>query len=170
MAERDLPYKIPEIEYVVVDQRSLAGLRENLDDWWGDQIPIALCVRCERRYTEDPNRDAVGKPMHQDPEDNLEPRCEDCATEAFGEAFEKDLLDFFEYKLGLTEKHRDALKSFIETIFTDPQKILQVKDLDYRVRELEKQNGFFRWVLGIEGGLIAVLIASVVALALELAS
>lgn len=76
MAERDLPYKIPEIEYVVVDQRSLAGLRENLDDWWGDQIPIALCVRCERRYTEDPNRDAVGKPMHQDPEDNLEPRCE----------------------------------------------------------------------------------------------
>lgn len=169
MAERDLPYRVPELEYVAVESRSLARMRANWDDWWGDQTPIANCVRCGR-YTEDPNRDAVGEPMHQDPEDDLEPRCEDCAKEAFGEALEKDLLDFLERRLGLEERHRDALRSFIETIFTDPQKILQVKDLDYRVRELEKQNGLFRWVLGIEGGLIAVLIASVIALALALAS
>jgi hypothetical protein len=62
------------------------------------------------------------------------------------------MLLVLEEKLGLAELHRDALKSFIETIFTDPQKILQVKDLDNRVRKLEKQNGRLWAALGIEGG------------------
>ena len=166
------PLKLEDVrlEYVDVEPRSLARLRANWDDWWGDQTPIALCIRCGLRYTEDPNRDAVGNPMHQNPEDDHEPRCNDCAEEAFAEAFEKDLLDFFEDKLGLAEKHRDALKLFIETIFTDPQKILQMEDLNKRVSDLEKQIGRLWVALGIAAGLVAISIAGVVAIALALIS
>jgi hypothetical protein len=114
VAERDLPYKVPELEYMAVESRSLARMRANIHDWWGDQTPITNCVRCGR-YTEDLNRDAVGEPMHQDPEDDLEPRCEDCAEEAFVEALDKDLLDLFEDKPRLAERYRAALKTFIET-------------------------------------------------------
>jgi hypothetical protein len=63
------------------------------------------------------------------------------------------MLLVLEDKLGLAELQRDALKSFIETVFTDPQKILQVQDLDNRVRSLEKQTNR----LWIAGGLLAVL-------------
>ena len=167
------PLKLEEVkgfEYVAVDPRVLAVLRANWDDAWGTQTPIALCVRCGRRYTEDPNRDPYGEPMHQYPEDDREPRCDDCAQEAFAEAFEKDLFDFFEDKLGLAEKHRDALKLFIETIFTDPQKILQMQDLNNRVSDLEKQTGRLWVALGIAAGLVAISIAAVVAIALALAS
>jgi hypothetical protein len=72
----------------------------------GDQIPIALCVRCELRYTEDPNRDALGLPMHEeDPEDSLDPVCSECRAEDFGRALEEDLLDFLEGKPGLAKRH-----------------------------------------------------------------
>jgi hypothetical protein len=171
VAERDLPYEVPELRYVEVeDQARLASMRFESSNWWGVQIPIALCVRCERRYTEDPNKDAWGIPMHEDPEDDLEVVCKDCRSAALSEALEEEMLLVLEEKLGLAELHRDALKSFIETIFTDPQKILQVKDLDNRVRELEKQNGRLWAALGIEGGLLAALLAAVVAIALALAS
>ena len=76
------------------------------------------------------------------------------------------MLLVFEDKLGLAELHRDALESFIETIFTDPQKILQVQDLDNRVRSLEKQTNRLWIAVGIAGGLLAVLIPSVAAMAL----
>jgi hypothetical protein len=114
VAERVLPYEVPELGYAAVESRSLDRMRANWEDWWGDQTPLANCVRCGR-YTEDLNRDSAGDPMHQDPEDDREPRCEDCAKEAFGEALEKDLLDFLEDKPGVAERYRDALKSFIET-------------------------------------------------------
>jgi type IV secretory pathway component VirB8 len=76
------------------------------------------------------------------------------------------MLLVLEDKLGLAELHRDALDSFIETIFTDPQKILQVQDLDNRVRNLEKQTNRLWIAVGIAGGLLAVLITSVAAMAL----
>jgi hypothetical protein len=157
VAERGLPYGVPELEYVAVEQRSLARMRANMADWWGDQTPIALCARCGLRYTEDPNRDAVGKPMHQDPEDDDEVVCEDCLRKGLGEALEADLLYVLEDKLGLAEKHRDALKLFIETIFTDPQKILQMQDLNNRVRELEKQTDRL-WTVYV-GAILALLVA-----------
>jgi hypothetical protein len=139
VTDRGIPYEVPELEYVTVEQRALARLRSDMTHWWGDQIPIALCARCGIRYTEDPNRDAVGKPMHQDPEDDDEVVCEDCLRKGLGEALEADFLYVLEDKLGLAEKHRDALKLFIETIFTDPKKILQLQDLDNRVRSLQTQ-------------------------------
>ena len=70
----------------------------------------------------------------------------------------------------MAEKHRDALKLFIETIFTDPQKILQMQDLNNRVSDLEKQTGRLWVALGIAAGLVAISIAAVVAIALALAS
>jgi hypothetical protein len=44
-----------------------------------------------------------------------------------------------------------------------------VKDLDNRVRELEKQNGRFWTLLQLAYGLLGVLVASVVGIALALA-
>jgi hypothetical protein len=61
--------------------------------------------------------------------------------------------------LGLGETDRRAIKAFIETIFTDPKKILQVQDLDNRVRSLETQNNIM-W--GVIGGTIITLLALVV--------
>ena len=74
-----------------------------------------------------------------------------------GEALEADLLYVLEDKLGFAEKHRDALKLFIETIFTDPQKILQMQDLNNRVRELEKQTDRL-WTVYV-GAILALLVA-----------
>jgi hypothetical protein len=158
VAERDLPYEVPELRYVEVeDQARLASMRVQSSNWWGVQIPIALCVRCERRYTEDPNKDAYGLPMNDDPEDDLEVVCRDCRSAALSEALEGEMLRVLESKLGLAERDRDALRSFIETIFTDPKKILQVKDLDNRVRELEKQTNLL-WMVYVSA-ILALLIA-----------
>jgi hypothetical protein len=91
VSERDIPYEIPEPEYVEVDTMRVSRMRSNLNNWWGDQIPIAICVRCKRRYTEDPNRDSVGEPMHEDPEDDLEVVCNDCLEQAFTDSLKRDI-------------------------------------------------------------------------------
>jgi len=62
------------------------------------------------------------------------------------------MLDFLERKLGLSEKDRNALKTFIETIFTDPEKILKLERLNSRVENLERDLGFWKWVAGISAG------------------
>jgi len=108
--------------------------------------------------------------MYEDPEENLEVVCDDCGAEALNKALEEQMLLVLEDKLGLAERHRDALRSFIETIFTDPQKILQMEDLNNRVSDLEKQTGRLWVALGIAAGLVAISIAGVVAIALALAS
>jgi hypothetical protein len=46
----------------------------------------------------------------------------------------------FEEKLELAEKHRNTLKDFIETMFTDPKKLMQVADLDKRLRLLSNRR------------------------------
>ncbi len=170
MAERDLPFEAQELRYVEVeDQRRLADMRAQSSNRWGEQIPIALCVRCEQRYTDDPNKDAYGIPIHDDPEDDLEIVCRECQSAALSAALEGEMLRVLESKLGLAERDRDALRSFIETVFTDPKKILQVQDLDNRVRELEKQNERYWTLLQIAYGLLAVLIAAFIGIALALA-
>jgi hypothetical protein len=169
VAERDIPYEIPEPEYVEVDTMRVSRMRSNLDNCWGGQIPIAICVRCKRRYTEDPNRDSVGEPMHEDPEDDLEVVCDDCRKAAFGAALREDVVEILDETLGLGQVDRRAIRAFIETVFTDPQKILQVQDLDNRVRELEKQNGRFWTAVQLAYGLLAVLITAVLAIAVALA-
>jgi len=169
VAERDIPYEVPELRYVEVDPARLDQLRRNLSNWWGDQTPIAICVRCGLHYTEDPNRDSVGEPMHEDPEDDLEVVCDDCSEAALGAALREDVVEILDETLGLGEVDRRAIRAFIETIFTDPKKVLQVKDLDNRVRELEKQNNRLWIAVGIEGGLLGVLIAGFIGIALALA-
>ena len=96
--------------------------------------------------------------------------CDDCQSAALSEALEEEMLLVLEDKLGPAELQRDALKSFKETLFTDPQKLLLAQDLDNRVRSLEKQIPRLWIALGIAGGLLTVLITSVVVMALALAS
>jgi hypothetical protein len=68
VAERDLPYEVPELRFVEVeDQARLASMRFESSTWWGVQIPIALCVQCERRYTEDPTIGRLGNPLARGP-------------------------------------------------------------------------------------------------------
>jgi hypothetical protein len=166
-------------EYLKLNHRHLQGV-ERSTEWvmfvdprggglLSAQTTLAPCVRCGR-YMEDPNRDSWGLPMHEDKEDDLEVVCDDCQSAALSEALEEEMLLVLGGKLGLAELHRDALKSFIETIFTNPQKILQVQDLDNRVLSLEKQTNRLWIAVGIAGGLLAVLIASVVAIALAIAA
>lgn len=162
-------------EYLKLNHRHLRGVERSakwivfVDPRGGGllsyQTSVTPCVRCGR-YTEDPKRDSWGLPLHEDPEDDLEVVCDDCHSAALSEALGEKMLLVLEDKLGLAGLHRDALESFIETIFTDPQKILQVQDLDNRVRSLEKQTNRLWIAVGIAGGLLAVLITSVAAMAL----
>jgi hypothetical protein len=171
---RLLEFDVRSFEYLKLDHRHLRDV-ERSAEWiiFADpcgggflscQTAVAPCVRCGR-YTEDPNRDSWGLSVLEDWEDDLEVVCDDCQRAALSDALEEELSLVLESKLGLTELHRDALKSFIETIFTDPQKDLLAQDLDNRVRSLEKQIRRLWIAVGIVGGLLAVLIISVVALA-----
>jgi hypothetical protein len=164
VAERDIPFEVPELEYVAVESWWLDRLRSHWDGWWGEETPIDTCVRCVRcgRYTEDFNRDGFGDPVHRDPADDRENVCSDCA----GTAFIEGLKATIDEQIDFSDEDRAALKKVVELVVHEPDKVLELKDLGNKVRGLEKQNNFFRWVLGIEGGLIAVLIASVIALAL----
>jgi hypothetical protein len=136
-------------EYVEVD----ASL---IPQEWGpgaNSILIVPCVRCGR-LTEDRTVDSYGDPMpdHMLDESDRNPLCEHCQREDFDHALEEDLLDFLESRLGLAEKHRDALKAIIETIFTDPDKILKLERLSDRVVGLERELGIWKWVAGISAG------------------
>jgi hypothetical protein len=112
IAERDLPYEVPELRYVEVDTMRVSRMRSNLNNWWGDQIPIAICVRCKRRYTEDPNRDSVGEPMHEDPEDDLEVVCNDCLERAFTDSLKRGIEEVIDERLGqVAEMSRRMVES-----------------------------------------------------------
>jgi DNA-directed RNA polymerase subunit RPC12/RpoP len=138
VAERDLPYEVPELRYVEVDPRQLGRLRSNLNNWWGDQIPIALCVRCERRYTEDPNKDAWGLPIHEDPEDDLEVVCKYCLSKGVADALEQDILALLEEKIGLTEENKKTLQALMG-IIENPDRVMMVARVHDRVDELERR-------------------------------
>lgn len=161
--------KTKEFEYIQVDPPVSWDMKRfgplGIDPMrWGGKTFIALCRQCEERYTEDPTVDAFGdpRPDHSfSSEEAKRPVCWDCQSAAFSDALEADILAMFEEKLGLAEKHRDALKGFIETMFTDPKKIVQVADLDNRVGSLERQI-VIMWA--IIGGLVVALLAIVVSL------
>lgn len=162
-----------EFEYIRLDppvcwDMSWCLERGIIPDHWGGKTFIALCRKCEERHAEDPAVDALGHPMPNHlftSEEDKRPVCWDCREAAFGEAFEHDIIAVLEEKLGLAEKHREALRSFIETIFTDPKKIVQLADLDNRVKGLERQNTIMWAVIG---GLVIALLAVVVALVVAL--
>ncbi len=152
------PLKLDDVrgfEYVEVDQKWLSRLRANWDDWWGDQTPIATCVRCGR-YTEDVNRDAVGEPMHQDPEDDHENVCSECIEKALTESL-KAIID---EQVDFSDEDRAALKKVVELVVHEPDKVLELKDLGNKVRSLEKQNNFL-WLVVV--GVIVVLFALLIA-------
>ncbi len=126
-----------------------------------ERTPIVPCANGCGRWAVDLLRDDFGNPVpehtYRNYEGGVRSVCEWCAAEREEQELEENVLELLEAKLGLAEKHRDALRSFIETVFTDPAKILQVKDLDNRVRSLERQNTIM-W------GIVGVLVAAVIAL------
>lgn len=169
------PLRLEEVrgfEYVEVDREQLGKLDADLTSVFKTTLdvnlklypghtPVAPCVRCGTLAI-DPVRDLDHEryvDAHLLSEEEQQAVCESC-IEA-----EKDarVVALLESKLGLSEKDRDALRSFIETVFTDPAKILQVKDLDNRVRSLERQN-VIMW------GIVGVLVAAVIALTALLVS
>jgi hypothetical protein len=160
VAEREIPYEVPELEYVDVESRWLARLRANIDDWWGDQTPIASCVRCGR-YMADPNRDSAGDPMHQDPEDDREAVCLDCLEKALIDGLKRGMEGVIDERLDLSDKGRTTLKKVVELVVTEPDKVLELKDLGNRVRHLESQNKLL-WTM--YGGAILVLLVALAAL------
>lgn len=139
VAERYLPYEVPELRYVEVeDQARLASMRAQSSNSWGVQIPIALCVRCEMRYTEDPNKDAYGIPIHDDPEDELEVVCKHCISKGVADALEQDILALLEEKIGLTEENKKTLQALMG-IIENPDRIMMVARVHDRVDELERR-------------------------------
>ncbi len=161
MAERDIHYGGQPLEYVAVDLEKVRRTLGSMSNYWGTQTPLATCVRCGR-YMDDPNRDPAGEPMHEHPEDDVEAVCMPCLEAALDEALRAGMVETIEATLGLGETDRQAIKAFIETIFTDPRKILRVQDLDNRVRHLEEQNKLL-WTVLI-GAIIVMLIALLAAL------
>lgn len=171
------PLRLGEVrgfEYLDIDlgdvEWSTGGPGSN---YFGRLTPVEPCVRCGRPV-EDLSRTEHGEVLQESILDEEtfggEAICDFCDADAEEVMFEEKVIDLLESKLGLEEKHRDALRSFIETIFTDPAKILQVQDLHSRVGDLEKQNGRLWLGLSIAFGLVAISIAGVVAIALALAS
>jgi hypothetical protein len=171
VAERDLPYEVPELRYVEVDPERLSRMRYDSSNWWGFETDIASCVRCGR-YTYDQTRDHYVDPMFDGlfEEDVLEVVCDDCREQERTDRFRRDIENVIDERLDLSEEDRTSLKKVVELVVTEPDKVLALKDLGNKVRELEKQTGRLWTALAIEGGLLAVLIASVVAIALALAS
>ena len=136
-------------EYVEIDKSSIPV------DWYpgGNSILLTRCRRCER-FTEDRTVDIYNRPMpdHMLDEDDRNPLCNHCLEEDFNHVLEEEIVATLESKLGLAERHRDALRAFIETIFTDPEKILKPERLSNRVEGLEKDLSIWKWVAGISAG------------------
>jgi hypothetical protein len=169
--DRPRPLRLDEVrgfEYVDLSEvRRNSGINVDPSEWLiqyhegtlrTSQTVLTSCVRCGR-ITSDPTLDSLGIPMpdhYFSSEEEKQPVCQYCQEEEFDQAVEEDLLAFVERNLGLEERHRDALRSFIETIFTDPKKILQVRDLEIRVRSLERQNTILWVVIGVIVALLAI--------------
>ena len=172
--EVELPQRVREVrlEFIHPEVSAPMSLEEGFnagqDDsgrWVMERTPIAHCVKCGR-WMDDPTRTVFDSKMPDhlfDSEVSKEPVCSECQAEDLGRALEEDILLLLERKLGLAERHRDALKSFIETIFTDPQKILQMQDLDNRVRSLQTQVNAL-WVVAV-GAIITLFVLVVTMIA-----
>jgi hypothetical protein len=156
--ERGVPYEVPKLEYVEVDRRRLPY-------GWGDQIPITHCIRCGC-YMDDPTRDALGEPMPDHffgSEEDREAVCTNCRLSDLGATLHEEIVEIIDETLGGGEVDPKAIRGFIETVFTDPKKILKVQELENRVSGLERQNTAlwvaFTAVLALLAILIAVFIA-----------
>ncbi len=167
--DRPRPLRLEEVrdfEYVEFDPKRLRRLRiNNSRNDWGTQTPLATCVRCGRNMS-DPNRDIGGGRLHENPEDDREPVCFDCLWKNYTDARKVAIEEIIDERLDLNEKDRESLKKVVELVVTEPDKVLELKDLGNRVRDLEKQTGRFWVVLGLAGAMLAVLVGAVVTLAL----
>ncbi len=158
------------VEYIEPDQEGLTALYDDLKSAFMPELdnslklfpehtPVAPCVRCGA-FAEDPMRTLDHERVIDAEllsEEEKQVVCFECQKKERREQQETEVLELLESKLGLAEKDREALWSFIETIFTNPTKILQVKDLDNRVRSLERQTNLL-WAT-FTGAILAFLIA-----------
>lgn len=141
-----------ELTYIKLDQDKLNSLYEDMDtdfdvlinpdlDFLPDHKPVAPCVKCGR-FTSDPTRisEVEIRPNHHfSSEEEKEAVCEQCRTQEIEEASEKGTLKTIEDKLGIAEKDRDNMRALVRSIVTGQDKILQVKELNLEVKQLEKQ-------------------------------
>jgi hypothetical protein len=126
-----------------------------------DQTPVGLCANCGG-LAKDHTRDSWGlqKPEYYFfSEEEKELVCQRCLDEEERGETETAGLELVERKLGLSEKDRDALKSFIETVFSDPKKILKMQELENRVSGLERQIIALWIALGVVGALLSIVAA-----------
>jgi hypothetical protein len=153
--------RVPELEYIELESRP--------GDLLESQTPIILCSQCGESYAEDETRDSQGRKRSEESlsaDPPSPPKCWGCVLDGLSEDYRADMLAMLEEKLGLAEKHRDALKLFIETTFTDPEKILKLERINNRVESLEREVSTWKWVSGITAGIaISALILAVTALA-----
>lgn len=152
------PLRLDEVrgfEYVEVDQGPLRRLRLNLRNNWGKQTPIANCARCGR-YTNDSNRDIAGGRLHENPDDDHEVVCQECAWSAYADARKRSIEHLIDARLDLGEEDRRALKKVVELVVTQPDKVLELKDLGNRVRGLERQTVALWVALGVAIALLAI--------------
>lgn len=115
---------------------------------WVTRTPVAPCAKCGR-FTNDPTRSAFGQSIEAalfEYEHSHLPTCPSCIEKALNESFEASTLAMLERRFGIAEKDRDALKAFMETIFTDPGKILKLEQLHGRVGSLERDTTFWKGV------------------------
>jgi hypothetical protein len=77
-------------------------------------------------------------PAHLLREEDRTPVCADCRWEDVSKAFEHDLLNLLEEKLGLTEENKDTLQALM-SIIENPDRVVMVARLHDRVDELERR-------------------------------
>lgn len=106
----------------------------------GEQTPIALCSRCQKRYTGDPNKDVYGQNLldHEQPEGPREPVCDLCFNKEIEAALDAQTLALLERKLGLNEGNYAALNAVLRLV-EDPDKLVQIMQVHNRVDELERR-------------------------------
>ncbi len=101
--------------------------------------------------------------MHENPEDDREAVCFDCLWTAYTDARKGAIEGIIDERLDLSEKDRESLKKVVELVITEPDKVLELKDVGNRTSSLERQ-------INVMWGIVGVLVAAVITLAIAAAA
>lgn len=79
-----------------------------------------------------------------------------CSGCLLTESLRQDTLRTLEDRAGLTDQHRQALRSLVEFAVENPEKVFNVERLHQRVGGLEKQVNFLKWGIGIALAIVSI--------------